>query len=212
MEGMKDMKKKLIIAIALVLIAFGAYRGTLAIFREETSVDAPINAGKLGIEIINSSTKKNTNGVLVEKIMPGATIEDPVSIQNSKEKDLYVRVTLTKYWVDENDKKLTSANAAYINPIFINTNDWLVMHAESANEEIVYFYHKGPIRSKDTTTNLIEGIEFDSEIDGEYKSYKANIKLEAEAVQTIAAQDAMLSQWGIEVTFDGDGNIVEITE
>lgn len=207
------MKKKIIIALALMLIAFGAYQGTMAVFHQETGVDSPISAGKLGIEIINSSSKKITNSVSFDKILPGAIIDDEISIHNAKDKELYVRITLTRYWVDENGKKVTDANAKFIDPITKNDKNWIIMEDGQANNEIIYFYYKLPIVANEVTSNFIDQVEFDSNISEQrYGSYSANISLEAEAVQMIGAQDAMLSQWGIEAMIDENGKITAITE
>lgn len=207
------MKKKIIIAVALLLIAFGAYQGTLAIFHQETNVNSPISAGKLGIEIVNSATKKTTDETSFEQILPGAIVDQPISILNAKEKELYVRIILTRYWIDENGKKVVDANAEYIQPTTMNPSNWLMSKDDQANNEILYFYYKMPLSASETTSNFIDQIEFSSDINEQrYTKYKAHVALDAQAVQMIGAQDAMLSQWGIEVELDDNGNIVTITE
>lgn len=213
LKGMMNMKKKIIIAITLVLIAFGAYRGTMAIFHQETNVNAPITAGKLGIDIINSSTNEVTDTISFENVIPGAIIEDPVKIRNTKDKELYVRITLTRYWVDEHGKKITDANANYITPITKNTQDWICMKDDHSNNEILYFYHQAPVLSNKETSNFLDQIAFDTDITSErYEGYSATVVLEAEALQSVGAKDAMLSSWGMEVTIDKNGNIIEVKE
>lgn len=46
----------------------------------------------------------------------------------------------------------------------------------------------------------------------EYQEYQAYLHLQADAIQDVVAQEAILAEWGIEATFDKQGNITSIEE
>ena len=45
-----------------------------------------------------------------------------------------------------------------------------------------------------------------------YSGLQAKVDVEVDAIQKAAAQDAMLAEWGMDVEFDDNGNIVSVVE
>lgn len=207
-----NKKKVLIACVSILFIGLGVYQGTMANFNEQGSLETKISAGSLGVEFVNEESTILEDSFDFNKAMPGALFEKNIAITNTKDKDLYTRVTLTRYWVDENGDKVVEANAKDIQ-ILNDTNNWIVMDDTGSNDERIIFYYKMPIGSKQTTEAFMSSIKLNEEItDKQYSQYKAHIELEAEAIQKVGAVDAILSQWGIDVTFDNQGNIVDIIE
>lgn len=66
---------------------------------------------------------------------------------------------------------------------------------------------------QDQSDNVIDRIVLSEDIKGEeYQEYQAYLHLQADAIQDVVAQEAILAEWGIEATFDKQGNITSIEE
>lgn len=209
------MKKKIgIIGLALLLITL-VYQGTMAVMQESTNVNSKMSAAKLGVAIVQNDAfgKDAEKEVTFDKVMPGATVEHDLKVENTKDKDVYIRVTLTKYWVDEKGKKQTSADAALINTLS-NWTDWIVVDdAENSNNEVMYFYYKKPVKANEATTSFLRQVQCSTKIeDNIYAKYSIKLDVDVEAVQTVGAKDAILSEWGMNVTIDENNNIVSVEE
>lgn len=185
------MKKKVLLAIAALLLLVFVYQGSLAFFRKEKGVSTPISAKTLGIELIDHTddtrAEMTAEGYTFKNVMPNDALHREVCVKNVKEKNLYVRITATRYWKDRDGK--------------------------ASNHEIVYFYYKKPILPQDQSDNVIDRIVLSEDIKGEeYQEYQAYLHLQADAIQDVVAQEAILAEWGIEATFDKQGNITSIEE
>lgn len=210
-------KKKIIISVIAVAVLFiGGYQITMANFNQNGSVNTKISAGKLGIEIFDfdATVKQESLGQYqFSSAMPGSVMTRQIGIENTKDKDVYVRIIVTRYWSDEGGKKIIEAIPEYINVLTEQKNQWLIMEDTGSNQERIIFYCKKPLSTGEKTTPFMDAIQLSDEItDQVYSKYHANIKVEAEAIQKVGASDAMLSQWGVDTTFDDQGNIVTVVE
>ena len=208
------MKNKKIKIVMLSLLLLGiAYQGTLAVLHQSGNVDTIMSAGTLGIEIVGNKDK-NSDSVKFESALPGSLLESQLKIENTKDKELYVRVVMTKYWTHNNGDKQVDANASYIHLITEQANDWYIVdNSESSNGEEVVFYYKKPITSKESTSFFLNAIQLSEDIsDKAYANYHASLHIEANAIQKVGAKEAMLSEWGIEAEFNENGTIASIVE
>lgn len=205
------------VTVALLFI-FLVYQGSMAFFHAETEVGAKISAGKLGISLIENSTHENAtkvdDGYRYTGIMPGAMINNTAYVENVKEKSLYVRVTAEKYWETKTGEKLADLDASLIELYTANSSDWIIIDdSQNSNSEVVYFYYKYPMAQGAKTTNLLDNIKISSDLsDKDYRNLQINVQLEADAIQTYAAEDAVLSEWGIELELDENGTIISIID
>ena len=128
------------------------------------------------------------------------TIEQRVSVLNSGEKAQYVRVKISKdNWVNIN---------------LINKDDWIVPdnHTDSEN---VYVYYNKVLNPGERTPELMDSIilfDSKSENTNKYSGKTININWDAEAVQTVAAGDAMLTEWGVEAELGDDGSLKAVSD
>ena len=128
------------------------------------------------------------------------TIEQRVSVLNSGEKAQYVRVKISKdNWVNIN---------------LINKDDWIVSdnHTDSEN---VYVYYNKVLNPGERTPELMDSIilfDSKSENTNKYSGKTININWDAEAVQTVAAGDAMLTEWGVEAELGDDGSLKAVSD
>lgn len=209
------MKKKLsLIGLAIILLAL-VYQGTMAVIQESTNVNTKMNAASLGIAIVTNDQSKDEDNdkITFENALPGKMINHNLKVENTKNKDVYVRVTLTKYWEDKNGKKVVEADARFIE-LLGTYNDWIVIDdSANSNNEVMYFYYKKPLKSKSISSSFLEKIKCSSSLeDQKYSQYQMKVDVEVDAIQTVGAQDAILSEWGMDVTFDNNKNIVSVEE
>ncbi len=217
------MKKKtlaaLIIGISLVSVA--AIGGTMAAFTAQTTTANEVSTGFLGVSIYQSGSAQDegkSHFSFSQAAAPGQTIDEAVYAKgDAGSKDMYLRVTATKYWTDAEGKKIVdgSADASEIKLITADTSNWFVDDKSDANGEEVYFYYKKPISAGESTTEIMNqfSILTDS-LDKNSNSYsgkKVNIDFDIDAVQKIAGKDAMMAEWGVDATLDGNGNITAFT-
>ena len=124
------------------------------------------------------------------------TIEQRVSVLNSGEKAQYVRVKISKdNWVNIN---------------LINKDDWIVPDSEN-----VYVYYNKVLNPGERTPELMDSIilfDSKSENTNKYSGKTININWDAEAVQTVAAGDAMLTEWGVEAELGDDGSLKAVSD
>lgn len=212
------MKKIAGIIVVGILFITLVVQGSVAYFHEETSFSNRISAGTLGIDLVESSdensAKLGENGYQFAKTMPGAKLDRRVWVENTKDKSLYVRVRATRAWYDAQNEKRSDLDASLIRLLTKDTSNWIILDdGENSNQEIIYFYYKKPIAKGERTENIMDAFAISDQIsNGDYQNVHAQIMFDAEAIQESAAMDAMLNEWGIDVTIDSDGTITEVLE
>ena len=167
-----------------------------------------------------------------ENVKVGKLYDEKVRVVNNSNNETgyseYVRVVLRKSWFK--DGKNTNLDPELIK---VNVADgWYFNEKESTKEQSVY-YRLSPlacgetadfitgIKVDDTVTTFVEskpatenGVEIAGSIENTYLYNGENvyIQLQADAVQTHNAKDAIYAAWGINVTCDAedDGNITKI--
>lgn len=224
------MKKKLkLMGLAMTLLVVAVVGGSLAYFRAETDTQTPISVGNLGVELrldMKDLPSYIQNNMLnVEGGMPGDDFSYPVYAYNSGDYDSYIRITLTRYWENKNGgQKNFDADAGEIllqlngnnlqtdKDEYIETDNWII-DASDTNKEVVYMYYKMPVKAKDGTSHAIDNIKIGNISNQDfYSNLKLKVDVEVDAIQTVAAKDAILAEWGLDVAFDNDGNISQVEQ
>lgn len=205
------MKKKILVITAALLIVTAAIGGATAYYRSETQADTGLGAGNLEIGLFenNGEAYKPKEGVpMGGTVMPGAVLNYPVYAENTAAHDLYTRITVRKFWEDTEGNKRTELNANYINLILDNPGDWIIDKSDSENGEEITLYHRKPLKAGEKTGDIIKNIEIaniSSSEQNDYAGLRARVFLDADAVQKTAGQDAILSEWGLDVAIDENG-------
>ena len=182
------MKRFILVGTAILVIA-GLYTGkTMAKNRVSAYVDKTVSTSSLDLSLcvsgagIDDKGNMQTNGINTID----DTIEQRVSVLNSGEKAQYVRVKISKdNWVNIN---------------LINKDDWIVPDNHTDSER---------------TPELMDSIilfDSKSENTNKYSGKTININWDAEAVQTVAAGDAMLTEWGVEAELGDDGSLKAVSD
>lgn len=217
-RGGMAMKKKLkLMGLAATLLVVAVIGGSLAYFRAETDTQTPISVGNLGVELrlddVGNQSYIKDNILDIDGGLPGDKYSYPVYAYNTGDYDAYIRITLTRYWEDKtNNKKNFEADASKIE-LDLDAADkanWIIDDADK-NKEVVYMYYKMPVKAKEGTSHAIDNIMIGDITDQEfYSKLKVKVDVEVDAIQTVAAKDAILAEWGMDVTFDANGNMTQV--
>ena len=177
----------------------------------------------------DTKTENNTLALIKdgEQLIPGKTYEDKIVVRNSGAIDTYVRVIVTKSWKDA-DGKDTTLSPAYIELNVPDGNGWEKDPAASTTEREVYYYTQ--ILPADTdeedknndSAPLTDTFRINPAVAKEliqttngkvitytykYDGYESIVEIEADAVQTHNAANAIKSAWGVDVTVAADGSL-----
>ena len=235
----------LIIALALAVILFlfsavGGARAALTIFSDDYVTE--FSMYHIGITLnenekplawrnySNESWTVNGDAKLLGGISGfkyGTTYDEKLSVTNSGSIDEYVRVTVYKYWTDENGNKRTDLDPNLIKLNFLLDNGWVLDKAYSTDPERTVLYYTKALGTGETTPFFTDTVT----VDGSIKNYVTQteeknedtgytvvtnhylydgkefcIEVQADGVQTHNAEDAILSAWGRKVTVS-DGTL-----
>lgn len=255
---MKKMKKKklpfltvpaaLLAASALLLAGStaGSARAALTYFSEDYS--AQVSISRIGVsleengEAISSrdytedNTWAETQGVLFsdlfgeDGVQLGKPYDDTITVRNSGDIDTFVRVTVTRSWLDGNGNKDTSLDPDLICLGFLEGNGWVVDEGASTKERTVLYYANALAADGSTAPLLDKGaLTIDSSVGSKviqeteetdegtlvrtsyaYDGYQFYVGIEADAVQARNAQDAIKSAWGVDVQVSEDGSTISL--
>lgn len=172
-------------------------------------------------------TWKETKGVLLGNMLPqeqdgtivlGERYPEVLKLKNSGTIDNYVRVTIYKYWLDENGNKVRVVSPDAINLHLINLSDqtdsekcWLEDKSAKTDERTVLYY-KYPLASSSVTPAFSDWLQIDVDMEAyakttktdegviitecEMNGYRFVVEVTADAVQDHNAKEAILSAWG----------------
>ena len=176
------MKKKILLAAAIVICFAMAASGTLAYFSTTAKATNVITSGGIGIEIrewtivdgeVAEFPKEGLEGV-----MPGTSASKVVKIENTGPNEAWIRVKVESSIKDANNRPLASTLE----------NGTPVIHFDILRDWIDggdgYYYYSKPVAPGDFTTELLKADTFAPQLGNEYQNCKANLVVYAQAVQT----------------------------
>ncbi|ERI98804.1 hypothetical protein LJB68_11330 [bacterium 210820-DFI.6.52] len=225
------MKKRfLLMGAALVLVAATAVGGSLAAGQIEgdRAVGAPLAATTLQIGWADGQTRSPAAEYqLTQPVMPGDTVAladatgkaGVYSVQNTGSVAAYVRVTVTKYWADEeNNGKRTDLDGSAIQVSAPAGSGWLESNPPFSSGETQTFYFCRPISPQEASEALLQSLAVDAALGNEYTDKTIRLEAVAEGVQFAGAahgdvnQKGILTSWGVLAQLDEDGNITAIEQ
>lgn len=208
------MKKNYILmGVAAALITTTIVGGSLAYFQADgRNVQQQINTKTLSIALNGTGNREAGGSVYMEGAMPGGTVNKSVKVENTADTPLYARVTIRKYWgnyteaTDTLDKDFEKDTAKItIEPM----NNWYVSE-EGDEDETLVLYYRDPIQPGESV-DIMDSLKIAADLDNSYTDLGIGLDVEVDAVQAFAAQDAMLSEWGVWAEIDG-GHITSVEE
>ncbi len=213
--------KRVSIIILSVAVVFGL-GSTYAAFRGASNpINQEVSATNIGVgakqfvpEPGEGDSWSHIDGVFMGMV-PGSTVDMTIAAENTGDTDGYMRIRLNGSWQKDGEKYFDVESGVEYT---LNDSDWFVIeevNADGTKGEDVYGYYKSPVSVGDSTSDFLTSFSVLSDPTENSNAY-ANLSFimdyEVETVQTLAADEAMLAQWGMEATFDGSGNITRIAE
>ncbi|NCB92771.1 MAG: hypothetical protein EOM40_09470 [Clostridia bacterium] len=234
----------LLSASALLLLGstVGSTRAALTYYSENYSVQMDMSS--IGVSLLENDTVvshrdytengawdegsgKLLGGLLGqgEKIIPGKTYNEALSVQNTGDIDTFVRVIIKKSWQNSANVKDTTLSPDLIELNTLGGNSGWIEDTTAATAEQQVFYYTNALGAGATTPDLTDTIRIDEEIaksvskvvDGntihyvyDYNGYTFNVDAEVDAVQTHNAAEAIKSAWGVDVTVSADETTISL--
>ena len=121
---------------------------------------------------------------------------------------------ITCHIIRGSGEKNFDADSALIELNGLDENDWIIDDSDE-NHEVVYCYYRHPLQANESSSNVINSIRVGniaSKDQGLYAGLQMKVDVEVDAIQKVAASDAMLAEWGMDVTFDENGTITAVEE
>lgn len=221
-------KKAILMGVAGVLAMAAIVGGTLAGFNTETKEAGVTNISTkaLSIDVIGKGQNDGIteNFTEIAKVAPGGTFPSSYSVKNDMPDgyELYTRVTIYKSWKNAettlDSKYITLYSGNEQEKVELTTkegkpakldNGWIVWYADA--QQVILFYTK-PLQSGEQTGDFLSFVGTDVNMNNEYAGAKIDLDIQVDAVQTAAAEDAMMAEWGVYPIIDAEKNITSIEE
>lgn len=232
-------------ALLLVGSTVGSTRAALTYYSENYA--AQVEVSSIGVSLTENGKMisardyshknnvwKETKGTLLqdfqgeEKVIPGKSYKEELTVTNSGSIDSYVRVIIKKSWVNKDGEKDTTLSPELIDLNFLTGNGWVIDKAASEeSRERTVLYYTGIVPAGQSTPAFSDRIKIKSDIgsqvkqevstDGngnkiikhvyKYDGYQFNLEAEVNAVQTHNAEEAIKSAWGVDVNVSPNGTL-----
>ena len=232
-KGAGKVKKiKAIIITAAGVTTAGIIGVTMAANTPQGRTTGKISTPGIGVEIRHSGIEekagvqaiKDGNNIIGVSYtgVPGAgnKVSDVVTVWNTKERPIYLRVTINKTWSNADGTRNFDLDPQQIKVMYKdgaladgNAGDgWIIQDRDTDGQlfddgETVYCYYQYPVSQGRQTSELIDSFavmsEHPEDIGNEYTGMSASVTFEADAMQQTAVESAMEAEWGVIPEMDG---------
>ena len=164
-------------------------------------------------------------GVLLENMVPegekfkiGVWYPEELKVMNSGTINQYVRVSLYKYWRDENGEKVQTLTPDLIDLELQTDNGWMIDEESSTDERTILYYNR-VLETGETSPAFAGRLKIDQSVTAkvtqttektangskiittyDYDGVQFCIEATVDAVQEHNVEDAVWSAWGRKVT------------
>ena len=246
--GLLTIGMFIVAAALLISSAAGSSRAALTYFSE--TYGAEVSMYDIGVSLVENKAiisnrdynsallgdnwHENT-GKLVAGMVPSGedlkldhAYDEVLAVENTGTIDEYVRVTIYRYWVDENNKKLLDLSPSLIDLNLLTGGKWTLDKNATTTERTVLYYKEVlpagatsdpfsdtlTIRQADgMTAGMRAKVTTSETVDAEgrrvitttydYEGIQFVLRVDVDAVQTHNAADAIRSAWGVEMSAYG---------
>ena len=216
-------------AAAILLLSTGGFMGVKAAPQIQGSdYDAALELDTISVQVLENGKAVGENGLLtgIGTLKPGMTYPEDISVANDGTAPEYVRLVVRKYWT----KGGQTVKDTNLTPALIElglADGWIENTSEGTAEMSVYYCTKQlaagdksqaikTVRVKGDVLTAKENITVSEKTVGKktvytytykYDGYAVNIEVEAQAVQTHNANDAIRSIWGVSDVTESGGTL-----
>ena len=180
------MKRKLIVAAAVVIILSILAYGTVAFWQAEGYAENIITTGSLSLDV----HEETDNGQPfpedgIKDVMPGQEVTKKVSVQNTGSGDMWVRMSVEISVVDKEGKALPTDVVSIGN---LDTVNWTLKDG--------YYYYNKALKPAEMTPELFTTVNFAEDRVNEFRGCTTYVMVKAFGVQTANNGDtAMTAKW-----------------
>ncbi len=213
-----------VVAVALLIgSTVGGVNAVLNITSE--TYESQIELYNIGVNLLeNGKVVEGHDAMLTdflgedEELVPGKRYAEVLTASNTADIDEFVRVTVYKYWLDENGEKAPDMDPEWIQLGFVTDGGWTIDDASTTAERTVLYYGTA-IAPGEETTPFMDSIVIDDVImrkvtqteehEGnlttitttfDYDGVSFCISVSVDGVQTHHSEDAVGSAWGQSVS------------
>ncbi len=226
----------LLAVLAACLLVVGGIGVTRAVLIESDTYSGTLETPEIAVQLNENGKAVSGEDALLQDLLKdeealaiGKHYKEELTVTNTGTADQFVRVTLYKYWTDDEGKRV-DLDTDYIGLVL--GEDWLEDKSAKTDERVVLYYPDklSPDKGKNETTPLLKEIYAEGDlalyvtettvtegthttITSTYKYNGLNLNLEAsvDAIQTHHAQDAIEASWGTtNVTADEDAGTLSV--
>ncbi len=211
----------LIAAVVLLVIGgIGTAWAALTAFSEDRVYEVELH--HIGIGLMENGERVDESHELLENMLGadeelqlGRAYPEAIAVSNRGTIDMYVRVSLYKYWLNADGEKDPALSPDMIGLHLTPGENWMIDENASTPERTVLYYK--PILPVGETSDPLSDVlvidpalgeaytETETEEDGytvirrtyDYNGYTFMIEARTDGVQTHNAEDAILSAWGV---------------
>lgn len=162
-----------------------------------------------------------------QKFQIGREYQEEISVKNNQ-MDCFLRVIIYKKWIDANGNEDTALDGNLIGLGLATEEDGWILDKSVSTDKRIVLYYRDALGEGEETSNFMNYVKIDSALQNEavteekivgdgykiininkkYKGYKFELEIEAQAVQTHNAEDAMQRAWGADITLSEDGSTI----
>lgn len=211
------MKKKyLLMGVTATMVVAVAVSGSLAaISASGRQATNKLAAPELEVGVTNAAFEIDAGS----KIVPGDALDESATkftVSNTQDISEYTRVTVRKYWTDENGEKDMTKDASLLT--LDASGSWLEAEGgvSFSSGETDVFYLSTPLDAGQSV-ELPLTIQVANEVDDSYQNYHIELEVSVDSVQYVSGENE-LNQKGIESTFgvlatlNSDGSIQSLAQ
>lgn len=228
MNKIRDFLSRPIVTVALFALALvllggstvGGARAALTI--ESQDYNSEIGTSHIGVALVENTKRLGDDGKLLGDLLSrngdtalktGKHYKEELAVENTGAIDAYVRVTVYKYWLDEQGNKYPAMDPQWIK-LGLNLEDgWSEDEDETtATPERTVLYYSPVLPSGKTSSPFLTHVYIDNKAGRQvtqstennvitttyvYNNKSFCLEVHVDGVQTHSADRAKLSAWGV---------------
>ena len=207
-------------ALALVLLGgstLGGARAALTV--ESQDYNSQVETYNIEVELLENGNTVEDGGTLFADLLhrngdkalkTGKHYAETLAVQNTGAIDAYVRVSVYRYWLDENGDKYPTMDSKWI-MLGLNESDGWSVDESSSTEERTVLYYSPVLASGAVSSPFLTYVSIDNKAGRQVTQTEGNVitttyvyndksfcvEVHVDGVQTHNADQAKLSAWGV---------------
>ena len=216
-----------------ILVCAGVALAAGTVLRTSNRFTSKVDTPEISIALLENQKEVEGEDALLkdvlggEALMIGKIYDEELAVSNTKDTPQYVRMTVRKYWMEDEEGKRVDLSPDLI-VLKLGEEGWIAdtAAAEDASPERTVLYYTKPLEGGEKTTPAVTGIGLDTDVakiikqtaetvtEGKtitttykYDGLMFGLEAEVDGIQTHNAEDAAKSVWGADISVADDGTL-----